>query len=81
MKTVQVTCEDLKILLERSKVLGTVEQWAVVALQWAEHADEEIRRLQAKVKGLTPIDPCEGYCREHGGDDLPENCRECGKVG
>lgn len=45
-ETIPVTVDGLKNLLALARKNGTVDDWVGVALQWAEQADNEIKRLE-----------------------------------
>lgn len=49
-RRVLLTAEDMKTLLLKAKEVGTLEQWAAVAIQWMEAADVEITRLTEEKK-------------------------------
>jgi hypothetical protein len=50
---VPIDVNGMKQLYVMAKQNGTLDNWAIVALEWMEKADEEILRLQENVKELT----------------------------
>jgi len=45
--TIAVDADGLRALRERSRAIGTLDAWADVALEWADHAQKEISRFRA----------------------------------
>jgi len=79
MGKIQVDLNGLKTLLESAKKTGKTEQWADIALEWMEQANEQISKLSTPESSTKPEDidlicwrkECLFFDQEHQGNCMP----------
>ena len=49
MSQVKIDAKDLRVLAERAIESGTLDKWAVLALEWIDKADTQIVLLRAQL--------------------------------
>jgi len=55
MTKINITVKDLRTLYENAEKVGNLPQWAALALDWAEKANDRITELQDKVQELEAL--------------------------
>ena len=49
MSQVNLTAKDMHVLAERAAEAGTLDKWAVLALEWIDKAETQIVLLRAQL--------------------------------
>lgn len=49
---VKIDVQGLRSLHETALKTGTLEKWSIIALEWAEMAEQEVTELNARIKEL-----------------------------
>jgi hypothetical protein len=49
MSQVKIDAKALRYLSEQAAIVGTLDKWAVIALEWVDKAEAEITLLRAQL--------------------------------